>query len=171
MLAPLWKWTGPALPVIFKGRTASERGGESIAFTLILLRVSDVTMSTGQETSREHHESTAVQKCSTICLIYVFIQNQGHLLCSQFWLHATSTLEYHSWGNLDQPGQPPSATGCLVPSWIRQTPPCMTFSSWYGACFDGPDFLIGNLDTSSWKTMLRFFPSSKRVQTILCFCA
>lgn len=91
------------------------------------------------------------------CLIYIFIQNQPHLLCPLFWLHATSTLPYHPPGGLDHPGQPPSATCCLAPSWIVRTPPCMTSSSQYAARFDIPDFLIWSLDTSSWKTMLSFF--------------
>lgn len=63
------------------------------------------------------------------CLFYTFIQNQAHLLCSYFWFHATSTLEYHPSGDLDHAGQPPSATSCFVPSWTIQMPPCMPFPS------------------------------------------
>lgn len=62
--------SGPELaqPSQWQGREGaqSEPWEESVAFILVPLRVSHITMSIGQDVSRKHHDDTAPQKCSTM---------------------------------------------------------------------------------------------------------
>lgn len=116
VLPPCCNWTGTALPVRAKGR--SNEGSQSP----LPLSCSDFLMYRCQLGKKWAGSVMSLQHPGNpqLCLLILHVYSKpSPPLCSYFWFHATSTLEYHPSGNLDHAGQPPKCYQSLCPNTYR----------------------------------------------------